>query len=349
MSARPNIGPRSLPSTPIAIGSSVWIAQTITGGMIEFLPDFNNFAPDIPYPEEFKKYETKYGNRSIISCKYKDDCIVIINPREHCGIIFDTKTREFSAKFLFRSGNWSSCVVIGDYLHIDHGSWYHDYSIVPLAGKTQSTIEFDLGRKDYKQRCHKQAIIKFDDRCQSSVWSKTLIAGFARNRSAQNLPIVIVGLISKFCENNLYRFGGVRNLLDPIDWRLEQVEYLDSFYIGTLKNGNPREPIDWQLAPQYRLPHPMREFGYIHYGHFIVTFGGKIPDRRPSSKGWRVYKREYTDKIYILDLRRDCGWTESPVKCPRKSTYSAALDKSQRIHLNTRYWIDLKEIIPEMF
>ena len=210
MSARPTIGPRSVPASkfiyehapPITIGSSVWIAQTVAGGMIEFLPDFNNFAPDIPYPEEFKKYETKYGNRSIISCKYKDDCVVIINPREHCGIIFDTKTREFSAKFLFRAGNWSSCIVIGDYLHINHGSWHLDYSIVSLTDKTQSTFEVGLGRKEYKQ-----AIIKFDDRCQSSVWSKTLIAGFARDRSAQNLPIVIVGLISKFCEKYLYSWN----------------------------------------------------------------------------------------------------------------------------------------------
>ena len=315
---------------PINIGSSHWIAQTIAGGMIEFLPEFNNFAPDIPYPEEFKKYETRGGNMHIISCKYKADCVVIINPREHCGIIFDTKTREFSNKFLTQIGLWSLCVVIGDYLHIKRSN---AYSILSITDKTQR--DFAIGKE--RQVCQ-QAVITFDDRHQSS--NKTLIAGFARNCGTGHIPVVIVGLISKFTKFEFVKFGG--QYVDSIG-KTYDMDYVDSFYIGTLKNGNPAEPIDWQLAPQYTLKHPMHGFGYIYYGPYIVTFGGKI-----SGTPLNVYKPEFTDSIYILDLRRNCGWTESPIKCPKKSGFHATLDESQRIHLNQRYWIDLKEIIPQM-
>ena len=303
---------------PISIGSSHWIAQTIAGGMVEFLPDFNNFAPDIPYPEEFKKYETRYGNRNIISCKYKGDCIVIINAREHCGIVFDTRTREFSEKFIIRVERWSLCVVIGNYLHIKRSN---DYTILSLTDKTQRNFGIGVER----QVCE-QAVITFDDLHQSS--NKTLVAGFARNCGTSDIPVVIIGLISKFTKFEFVKFGG--QYVDSLGKFPNQDEYVDSFYIGTLKNGNPAELIDWQLAPQYTLKHPMYGFGYIHYGPYIVTFGGKIPGRRRSAYNWRGYKPEFTDNIYILDLRRNCGWTKSAVKCPRSRPTEFSTDAAQK-------------------
>ena len=164
-----------------------------------------------------------------------------------------------------------------------------------------------------------------------------LIFGFARNQKGRHIPSVIVDLISRFYNFELFKFGG----LD-----LHDGQCVDSFFIGKLKNGNPSEPIQWQSAPEYKLKHPMRAFGYIQHGPFILTFGGI------SDGDSRAGANRHTDDIYILDLRKDCGWVLSSVKCPQKARFHAVLDKKQRIHLHERiygnqnhYCISLDEII----
>ena len=137
---------------------------------------------------------------------------------------------------------------------------------------------------------------------------------------------MIVGVILKFYPFELFKFGGTG----------KRGKLIDSFYIGTLKNGDPSEPIEWQLAPEYRLKQKMCRFGWIQCGHFIVTFGGSLDSDR------------YTDKIYTLDLRQNCGWIESPVKCPKKEYFRASLDDSQHVHLNARYWTHLSQILPQI-
>ena len=93
----------------------------------------------------------------------------------------------------------------------------------------------------------------------------------------------------------------------------------------------------------------MFDFGHIMHGPFIVIFGGRDPN----------YTYVYLDSIYILDLRRNCGWIESPLKCPRGMRCNAVLDANQRVHLRNatlapqglgvEHWtIDLIHIIPEL-
>ena len=117
---------------------------------------------------------------------------------------------------------------------------------------------------------------------------------------------------------------------------------MDSFYVGTLRNENEAEPIDWRLVPEWKMRHLMYGFGYIQYESFILTFGGCTQNSG------------YIDSIYILDLRTDEGWIHSPIKSPRKGQYSkTVLDDMQRVHLfpvgywGKHYWIDLKDLIPQ--
>ena len=86
-----------------------------------------------------------------------------------------------------------------------------------------------------------------------------LISGFSRIQNGEPIPLAIIGLISKFGVFELFTFDE---------------GLTDSFWIGTLEDGNPAKPIQWNLAPEYTLKYPMSEFGYIQHGPFIVTFGG---------------------------------------------------------------------------
>ena len=182
------------------------------------------------------------------------------------------------------------------------------------------------------------ALIKPNDVYQSS--NKTLIVGFARNETSICIPEVIAEIISEYSTFELFRFGG-RSAATQF------MSFDDSFYIGTLKDEDPTQPIKWKLAPQYKLKHPMIRFGCIQYGCFIVTFGGLIQDGR---------FKLFTDSIYILNLHGNCGWIESPIKLPKnqrlaKIVYKgywlrAVLDESKRVHLNGMYSIDLMDILP---
>ena len=153
---------------------------------------------------------------------------------------------------------------------------------------------------------------------------------------------MIVDIVSKFCEFELFKFGG---------YDLNGFERFDSFYIGTLQDGDPAKPIEWKLVPQYTLKDPMADFGYIQYGPFIVTFGGRTVGPRASSRAPKVFGYERLDEIYILDLRDNKGWIESAIKCPMKAVYHAVLDYVQRVHLfpldeHQQFCIDLKDLIP---
>ena len=268
-----------------------------------------------------------------MTCKYKDDSIVVIDGRRSCGIVFNTKTREFSDIFSFQGefGHYSSCVTVGDYVHVFHGNGTGEYTVYSLTDKSSQIFKDDYTAEP-RNSLYDVPVIKTTDCYQST--NKWLISGFTRNQNGGHIPSVIVDLISKFYNFELFKFGG----LD-----LHDGQCVDSFYIGSLNDGDPSKPIQWTLAPEFRLKHPLRAFGYIQYGNFIVTFGGINGDRRTGVD---------TDDIYVLDLRKECGWVRSSITCPQKDYYHAVLDKERRIHLNARtygrqnhYCMDIEQII----
>merc|ERR1719242_3016136 len=101
--------------------------------------------------------------------------------------------------------------------------------------------------------------------------------------------------------------------------------FLDSFYIGSVYGEQEHAPmwIDWKLMPQYKLPIQLEGCGHVHYGSYLITFGGLTTDFKD------------TDDIFILNFRNDEGWKKSPLQCPLKSAFTAVLDHLLVVHLFT--------------
>ena len=313
-------------NAPILIGSSFWIVSKtgpLSGGtypryFIEYNIDSDSIVSTIPYPRFFENTRCK-------SCAYNEDSVVLFN---ECGIVvFDTNTRSFGELTpLPNTRDDASCVVIGNDIHIINAFLNHEgrYLIYSVTDRTVNTFEeplpFTTGQAP---------IIKANDSYKSS--NKMLISGFARKQNGGNIPSVIVDLVSKFSIFELFQFGGFK-------YRIAGKSRLcanDSFYVGSLQNiggTNGAQRIQWALAPEYKMKYPLTAFGHIQYGPFIVTFGGVSDDR--FREGTVIFN---TDHIYILDLRKKYGWTQCPVKCPKKAYFHAVLDEDQRVHLWGRY------------
>ena len=305
------------------LGLSIWFAQE-TGsvrGMIECYPgSATSSISIIDYPTNFGQTRSMTERTSIphmISNKYKAASVLMVDPHKRSGIVFDTKTREYSAVFSFQpSGSIrfvnfdrsSSCIAIGDYIHIFHGSNPRgSYTICSLKDNTFR----NLVSQPHQNDLHYVAIVKSHGSYQAS--SEKLISAFSRQQTASDIPSVVIDLVSQFLLFELYKFGGRRR--NPLNYFP-----VDTFYIGVLENGDAALPIKWTVKPNYRMKYPLKAFGYVHYGPFIVTFGGLI-------------EHDFTDAIYVLDLRSKSGWIQSQIKCPMKTTYHAVIDDTQTIHL----------------
>ena len=126
-------------AAPICFGSSIWIDAD---GLVEFHLDSDTSSAKIHYPTAFMEEQ---WNGSVITCKYKDDSIVVIDGPRSFGIVFNTKTRTYSDIFSFQGefGCYSSCVAIGDYIHIFHGNGTGDYTIYSLIDKSSQIFKDD--------------------------------------------------------------------------------------------------------------------------------------------------------------------------------------------------------------
>ena len=328
----------AMTAAPICLGSSIWVDSK---GLVEFHSDSGTVSPKVRYPTLFTE---KQWSGSVITCKYKDDSIVVIDGPRSFGIVFNTKTRKFSDIFSFHGGfgHYSSCVTVGDYVHIFHGNGTGDYTVCSLTDKSCRIFQ-DHYIAEPEQELYDVSVMKTSDCYQST--NKLLISGFSRNQNGEHIPSVIADLIFKFYNFELFKFGG----LD-----LRDGQCVDSFYVGTLKDGDSSKPIQWELAPEFRLKHPLRAFGYIQHGPLIVTFGGVTNFNSQAGMGRRT--GVHIDDIYILDLRNGSGWVQSSIKCPQKADYHAVLDKEQRIHLHERtygrqnhYCMDVEKIIDSKF
>ena len=88
---------------PISLGTSIWFVQNyakeVDSGLVEYQLDSDTTKPVIPYPVEFvNKWGKQYG-ALLISCKNRDDLIVVVNLVEGIGIVFNAKTRKYGDVF----------------------------------------------------------------------------------------------------------------------------------------------------------------------------------------------------------------------------------------------------------
>ena len=100
----------------------------------------------------------------------------------------------------------------------------------------------------------------------------------------------------------------------------------DTFYVSSVGSV---ENFKWRLQSKYKLRNGICNCGYILYRQYIITFGGQLG------------AGEFTDKIYVLDLKSNVGWFElGHIECPLKGNYKAILDGDGRVHLfcNANEW-----------
>ena len=339
----------------IGVEASIWFAHNMlcSGGMLEYHPDSDTVAPLIPYPSGDNRLN------EIQFCKYKDSSIIIIQHESGRGLQFNTETHEFSDMFQFGQIFLAtpSCIVIGDYLHIFHGvtegngKVLHNgnYIIYSMTNRTSTHSEGHcLDQQGWYQ--YDVAVVKGIGSYESS--NKVLISGFIRNQTKRQTPSVIVDVVSEFCAFELFKFGGIereseRDRKTSSNRQSRYCRTTDSFHIGKLRDKNAAEPIQWTLAPHYKLKRALYGFGHIQHDQFIVIFGGSEFDSiRRIPRGLQI------DNIYILDLTKKCGWVQSPIKCPRQMNCSAVLDANLKVHLKDYedidgHWtMDLNDIIP---
>ena len=342
-----------------SVSSSIWIAHTKGkhAGIVEYYPESGTTSPTIPYPAHFNKLD-EIG--SVVCYKYGEAAIILIDHEKRRSIIFDTKTREYSdiSPFTGRitSSHCSSCITVGDYIHIFDGIGKRDeYTIYSIKDNISRSTFPEHRPQHYAVLV---PVMKTNGSYKSS--SKMLISGFIRNQSKNHIPPVLCDIISKFCRFELIKFGGARQPVDRLHRRRESWEELDSFYIGTLKDDDAAKPIEWELAPEYTLKYPLSQFGYVQHGAFLVIFGGETD--KFENKGASFRTRYFFRDIFVLDLSKKSGWIQSPVKCPSKGIFHAVLDQDLRVHLMTQrtrfdkvtqkykqehYCMKLKDIIPQ--
>ena len=323
---------------PMRIGSSIWLAfeWVDKGGILEYHPDSDTFAPLIPYPK------SKGFTGKLKFCKFKGDCIVAIGYQEQKAIVFDTTTCKYSKVFQTEGFiQRETCVVIGDYIHLLHrtNGYYTISSLIKNEFGIFDSIKVHQHFKGPLESYRAQMpVIKIKDYDKSS--NKSFICAFTRKQSKTQVPTAIIDVIAEFCVYEVFEFGGSNTGMS-----------LDSFYIGTLKNENPAMPLQWTLAPHYKLKQSVYGFGHIQHGHFIVIFGGTgfVKPSADKRGGWKMF-----NDIYILDLCKSSGWILSPIKCPKEMKFHAVLDANQRVHLQSEnspqeHWVmDLKDLIPAL-
>ena len=189
-------------TAPIKVSTSLWFVQKITdsSGIAEYHPQSDSIVDIIDYPAAFGSISR---NKCVVSCKYKEDSIVVLRYSAGCGFVFNTKTREFNNLFTFQHGKktsiFVSCVSIGDYIHIFHSHglrrWNFDYTICSMIDKNARYFEESV-IDPLLQNEGGSDVIKLDECYQSA--NKMLISGFIRSQNGRDSPSVIVSLISNF-------------------------------------------------------------------------------------------------------------------------------------------------------
>ena len=332
-------------NSPLCIGSAIWLLQNPindveNSAIIEYHTNSDTVSPLIPFPNTFKYFDGDIENSPLLYCTLNSDSIVIIDTRDqNCGIIFNTKSRKFSDVFSFQqpSDSWASCFAVGDFIHIHHGadSVFNEFNgnageYTIYSTKHKESEEFLVGAGTDPYPCD-YALIKSNDCYQSS--NKMLISGFSRNLIGSNIPSEMINLISEFSTFEVFRFGGIdanNNCFDS-----------DAFCVGTLNQEDAAKPLNWTLVPEYTMSHAMRDFGYVQYGSFVVTFGGMMGQSDLIE----------FDEIYVLDLHKKSGWVQSPIKCPEEGTYEAVLDDNLTVHLfgdYSHHCMELIKIVPSL-
>ena len=117
-------------------------------------------------------------------------------------------------------------------------------------------------------------------------------------------------------QNRILKFAGYCS---------EQRQKIDQFMVSSvIKPGEDTVP-EWTTKPEWKLPIPLQNCGYVLYKHYIIIIGGSTTNN------------QFVDDVYLLDLRSDNGWKRVRyIECPMPSHYLAILAVDKRVHIFAR-------------
>ena len=315
----------STSAQPILVGSTIWFIKD-NYGMFKYNIDSDTFSLSFKFNTNVfpRSFRSKRPGQRLCSCQCSKDSIAVVNGCSGQLIVFNAKyvprnkyfvefERQFNTVIRFPQifDAHPSCIAVGDFIHVSFRKKDHeDYYVINSL--SHEIVNFIRNRActPMKTRPLSQVpILKADLSYHRTALRKTLILGLACNQIRIDIPKDIMDLISTFCvidHNVMIKIGS---------------KTMEMSASGALGYGKEFEPIKWSPAPHYALRQPIKEFGYIQHGPFIVLFGGVL-------KGG-----VYSDYIFVLDLERNGGWIRSPVKCQDKGPCLAVLDGNEKVHL----------------
>jgi len=130
-----------------------------------------------------------------------------------------------------------------------------------------------------------------------------------RNNDGSNAMTAVS--VVKQSDTEFYKFGG---------YSMSSLNCSTDFFVGSLTDGNAAKPLSWTKKPAFALREPVSGFGCVLSGPSIFIFGG-------STAGCVL------DDISMLNVNEQTGWIKTPAKCPAASSFAAALDDQQKVHL----------------
>lgn len=314
--------------SPVRIGTCIWRSTQFNDGekgMVQFCCVTDTIQSVADYPEGFRPFQHTM-------CQCHDRSIAIVDGKSGALVLFDPIEKRFSDPIAIpKIGSGCSCVAVKDQIHIFHGgsNSNSEYAVFSVSDNEVTTF---LEHKSSPLRLNgsiskQMECTVYNDRTMLCIY------GFSRTHSVNNVPDDILSLIFEYYNVVYCTFGGFIS---------ETNSFLDSFYIGSINPDNAREPILWNAEAQYTLPKPLEGCGHVHYGPFLIICGGQTTDFQA------------TDDIFVLDLRKQDGWMQSSLKCPKKSAFTAVLEQLN-VHLftynpdeeSTHTSINMNQIIPD--
>jgi len=208
-------------------------------------------------------------------------------------------------------------------------SFYHSYPQIQSCGLLHSPLANKLfmfgGRSSFQHSRRPQPQrMSFDD-----FWTLDLNSKFAKLSMKDCSWLLVNGWIAE----QMYSKEDGQCFADyPIE--------LNDVVLKFLGIGNTVHI--WKKSERWSLPKPMYQFGAVLYrDRVIITFGG------------RDESNETIDDIFYLDLLDAAGgWKASKLKCPRPSTYNAAIVDASTVHIvpfyvhKDHYSIPIKRLLP---
>ena len=258
--------------------------------MVEYDCTSNSIKQIVPYPEEVKV-------RGPVTCKYKEDTIVIVDGghktvdppytgyghRNACLLTFNICSNSFSKPVgIPRIGGGCCVVVLKEYIHIFHGACNADCEYL-----VYSVNDGTYDRYRDQPECH-----------------------------AYSCVVVTRGPGPQFC-----KFGG-----HGVGWKFGRNHVQRTFCTGRLNNGDPAAPIVWTCRNHnFQIPGRKYQCGFVHYGHVVIIFGVQDEETKKCNI------------MSILDLRDDSGWKPISITYPSADSYVATMDHAGNVHLFGSY------------